>query len=748
MDQTAIMAELRALAQRLVGTMLGKVFEQADNALFDISQTNSSATEQQGFLDAMRDLRKQRPAIEDAVRGGLASDFARVERRGRTDVGSAPEFNADSLSLVDADVLDEQLAVERIAIAVEKRNLEGLGLLALGIAEVVGIKEIEADDNPLAPLKLAESFNKHIRPVLVAPQTRLVVQKLFERVLLTEFTALLAELNRLLSDRGIKVKLPEAVVRRAREAAATARREAGEPDPPPEGAASGRSRVRVEGGGFTLAEGEGSEVPDAFFAAMMEVFASYLNGRRDPTGKRDGAPTVSSDAMMDTLTDLQANPPASLLAVATDSQTSIAEPLRRELLAAAIASGRAVEGSKIDLADEQALSLVGMLFDVLLDQGEFEPEIRERFVRLSVPYAKVALLDRRMFAHKTHPARQLLNALAEACEGNHAESQLERDLLGKTTALIDRLLAEWQDDAETFTALEREFDDVVAQHRKRVALTEKRTADAHKGRERLEEARATASLELGSLLGGRAAPKPIANFLRHEWQHHLTITALRDGDDSDAYRKAASAGTSLWLAMLACERGADVPSGLTELLLPAMNASGQGADEARVLGEEIVKALKAVRPRKENDTAPADVRAFESGFEIVSAAETVAEVPVKEPDDDIKIQVDSRQFQPDDLGRIRALQVGAWVDLTDASGEHQAAKLSWISPISHKMLFVNRRGVRLCALTPEEMAALMRENKLSIREVDTAFERAMTQVVGKLQPGEAGGSAPASAAAR
>ena len=218
--------------------------------------------------------------------------------------------------------------------------------------------------------------------------------------------------------------------------------------------------------------------------------------------------------------------------------------------------------------------------------------------------------------------------------------------------------------------------------------------------------------------------------------HHLTVTHLREGEDSEAYRKATSAGVTLWLSLLACERGADAPLGITQLLQPALSASGQGADEARVLADEIVRALRSVRPV---DTAPdsaagaAVADASMSEFESVPAAELVAVAVPEQVEGDVEIDVDPRAFLADDLARIRALEVGAWVDLTDASGKHQAAKLSWVSPISQKMLFVNRRGVRLCALTAEEMAALMREDKLSIREVDSAFERAMTQVIGTLK---------------
>ncbi|MBX4373405.1 DUF1631 domain-containing protein, partial [Mycobacterium tuberculosis] len=75
---------------------------------------------------------------------------------------------------------------------------------------------------------------------------------------------------------------------------------------------------------------------------------------------------------------------------------------------------------------------------------------------------KVAMLDRRMFVQKTHPARKLLNSLAEACEGNTGESQAERVLMGKVEEIIERLVAEFNENLAIFLTLEEEFRDFLA----------------------------------------------------------------------------------------------------------------------------------------------------------------------------------------------------------------------------------------------------------------------------------------------
>ncbi len=86
-----------------------------------------------------------------------------------------------------------------------------------------------------------------------------------------------------------------------------------------------------------------------------------------------------------------------------------------------------------------------------------------------------------------------------------------------------------------------------------------------------------------------------------------------------------------------------------------------------------------------------------------------------------------------DADRIRALPVGTWLDFVDKEGRVQAGKLSWISPISSRLLFVNRRGVRFCVASPEELAVMVRLGRLRTHVADDgAFDSAMQGVIERL----------------
>jgi hypothetical protein len=59
--------------------------------------------------------------------------------------------------------------------------------------------------------------------------------------------------------------------------------------------------------------------------------------------------------------------------------------------------------------------------------------------------------------------------------------------------------------------------------------------------------------------------------------------------------------------------------------------------------------------------------------------------------------------------------------------------LSWVSPISSRLMFVNRRGVRILVASVEELAAMKKQGHLVLREQEHVFDQAMHGVMGRLQ---------------
>ena len=382
---------------------------------------------------------------------------------------------------------------------------------------------------------------------------------------------------------------------------------------------------------------------------------------------------------------------------------------------------------RLDAHDEDAVDLVAMLFDVLLDGRDFRSGIREKIGCMLVPYVKVAVRDRRMFLLKDHPARRLLNTVAEACEGNHGEGPQERELLERVDTTIDRLVAEFNEDTAIFEVLEQELRGFVEQYRRRVELVEKRAAEAQRGRERLDSARAAAIDDVARQRAGRDLPASVEQFLDQHVVHHLTQVALRDGQGAPRYGAALLAVNDLLHACDNAGRG-DTPNASVlsiEQLAPILASSGiEGAGVAQaqaVLDGAVGELATGVAPARITTRLPEQP---------VASAEPVRDQPVLE----LVGGSDTLDYDVLALARIQELQVGQWLELaTREDGRPEPAKVSWVSPVSGRLLLVNRRGIRVLVASREELAALAKVGRLVLREADTAFEDAMYQVAGRLR---------------
>ncbi|MGH8117725.1 MAG: DUF1631 family protein, partial [Rhodanobacteraceae bacterium] len=94
----------------------------------------------------------------------------------------------------------------------------------------------------------------------------------------------------------------------------------------------------------------------------------------------------------------------------------------------------------------------------------------------------------------------------------------------------------------------------------------------------------------------------------------------------------------------------------------------------------------------------------------------------------VSVDIDAGSLQA-----VRALKVGDWVEFVDATGTRERAKLSWISPISGKYLFVNRRGLKVADRTAVQLAAEVQDGRATILEEVPLFDRALDAIVDRLR---------------
>lgn len=739
-----LIAAMRRRSTEHLQAVLARVFARADDWLFDLAKKDGAPTGSP-YLHAMRALRNSRAPIERGFREQLDRGFERMDQR------ATPAANAEGaveLTLLDESELEEQLATNLIAEAVMRIHGPMLDELTGRLARMLGVAQLEPSQNPLSAHSLANAIGESHRDVDVPADVRMVLLKYYERELIHDLRELLVDLNGRLAAAGF-----------------TPVNVAPKQAPKPAAGHPGHAHAGVDhdlvaprtADGYAPAVSDyapaGAQSPStedrAVFDALLQMLHAWRPGQSSPqapggggrqTGYGGQRPMVAEE-MMSVLSLMQNNVPTSVTEALDSPEASLAALLKNELLRGASRIGLPPEKVSMSQDDEDAVDLVGMLFDVMFDERDFEHGARTLISRLVVPFVKAAVMDRRLFLYKTHPARRLLNSLAEAVEGNRGEGPQERELLQKAENTVDRLIAEFNEDIAIFETLEQELRSFLDQHRRRVELAERRAAEAQRGQERLEQARDLASKELEQRTQGLTPTPAMEDFLARCWTHHLSMIALREGPESGSWQSALSVADRL-LALLPRQGEIAKPAGPAlqslrepiENVLASSGIIGEAAhDMMRNIGDSLDLLARGQMPPPVVAPAPQAENVVPLPERRNPAAAAAAVLADLKPRLEVVGGKADLDVNEEDVELMRQLKIGTWIHIAGEDGKHHPVKLSWVSPISARLMFVNRRGVRVLVASVEELAAMKQEGNLLVREQEGVFDQVLHRVMGKLR---------------
>jgi len=392
-------------------------------------------------------------------------------------------------------------------------------------------------------------------------------------------------------------------------------------------------------------------------------------------------------------------------------------------------------------SDEDTIDLVGMLFEYILQDRNLPAQMQALLARLQIPFIKVALLDKHLFARRTHPARQLLDALADACVGWSEESDRDRRLYDKVKEIVDVLLKDFEDDLGIFDRLRVDFEAFAEANKRRAELAEQRAAEATRGRDRLQGARRQAAREIVQRMEGRDLPELVRNVLSKPWANYLVLVLLRQGEGSEEWQQALRfADALIWSVQ---PKNDEASRTRLRALLPELEKRLRHGlatvafdeNDVRRLMQQLhglyATVLGEATPETEAATAAPSASANEPVHDPLQAAGDSVLTALEEDAAPVET-VDERHAQ-----QVRELKVGTWIEFTDAQGNKERAKLSWISPISSKYLFVNRKGLKVADKTAVQLAAEIGAGRATVLEEVPLFDRALDAIVERLKSAHA-----------
>ncbi|MDB6443146.1 MULTISPECIES: DUF1631 domain-containing protein [Pseudomonas] len=700
-----ILLQVRDKAAQQLRLGLQGLFDNADDTLFEMADRARNDVEQNLYFEAMRDLRLKRKSIE---REFIEQFFEAFVSLAQYDLTQATLTPALAQARSSRDDLERHLAVEAMVTRVLSRDGASLDQLTARLSVLLA-RPMANSQNPLSPALLCENFLQAGRNLGVGIKVKLILLKLFERYVLSECDQLYAEANQLLAATGI---LPDLKISPSR-----------------------RASDRIEEPTRSLPERAArptvAEVDDSVqevFAALQKLLAQ-VRGSVAPTLEPSApAQPISTRDLLRLLSHLQQYVPAPTQQDEFDLRSQLEQLLTR----VSVKSGksRVVEG-----ADEDVINLISMMFEFILDDHNLPETLKALIGRLQIPMLKVAVLDKSFFSRGNHPARRLLNEIADAAMGWGDCDDHQRDnLYVRIEQVVQRLLNDFIDDPAIFSEVLADFLAFTSDERRRCELLEQRIRDAEEGRAKAELARLRVEGVLNQVMLGKTLPLAVVEFVQQAWSQVLLLTGFKHGEESAEWRAdVLTLEQLIWSVQYHDESDAGLRllAMVPELLKALREGLSRSAFDPFATSEFFSELeLLHVQALQRMGQATEQAQASDSPEMIEVKERIVLRPPHKAPADSAAVRLPA-----DDVGlrQVDQLRLGSWVEFQEDEDNSLRCKLAAIIESTGKYVFVNRTGLKVQEHSRTSLALEFRRGAARVLDDTLLFDRALESVLGNLR---------------
>lgn len=738
--------------------------DDTESQLFKLAEQSRNNEAQYRCFETLREIKRGRADVTPRLMLAVEDKLARFDRNGAatqgTNAATRPGMPVrKELALVGTRELEESLALQEFVAKTEVRQAPALFLLGHRFGVLAGAPAFDAETLAIGPSGLAQALQHACACLDISADHRVLLFHAFDRSCHAAIGELYAALNHYFIERRILPHLQaSAAAPRAKNAAgADAPEEAAQDESPAStsaaapgsaprrpGAAASGPHVHMPPPGIFMPPGAypppgmgmRAVAPDDRDAELFTTLRELLAGRRSALGVADSAPVdgymPTSEDLQSVLSTLQAKPTSPMMLGGKLVQRSVGH-LKQDLLSHLRQHAPDGKAPYLGAEDSDTIDLVGMLFDYLTKNVRPNGSTQALMTKLQVPLLRVALRDKNFFTRRSHPARQLLNAIAET--GTHwlddSEGPADRALVDKMQVVVDKVSQQFDGNLGLIEDMLTDLSQHMHTLARKAEVTERRHVDAARGREKLAVAREQAQTAIAERVAAAKPNKLVRTLLEQAWTDVLALTLLRQGENSHTYAKRLQVADQLIAATGKGGGEAKAPPELRGEIETALDQVGYHKDDVQAVvkrlftpgeaeaGEEAVTSTEIAIKLKSKP------RLGEDG-----AASTATAPPIKK-----------QAFAPGSaearaLERLKTLPFGTWFEFhTNQQGDKVRRKLAWFSTLTGHCLFVNQRGVRVDEKNLEQLARDIAGGQAWIvePETETLVDRAWKAIVSSLK---------------
>ncbi len=710
-----VLSTIRQQAKSQLKELINNLFNNTDDALFELADRSQSDQQQEMYFDSMRIVRLHRKAVTASFINHFSQSFEEILRKPAVPlVSDEAEEEPTNYTLLDQDELEMTVAVAGIVSKVTSHYSLAIMQLTKRLDTLIQYQTLSERTNPLGPNALSTLFADCLENLDVPIKVRIILMKLFERFVMERMGPVYDHANQSLINADVLPDLRKAHKAQSRRAA-------------PSPASASVEQITQS------TSNRGSAVNNNTSAFTFSTVQSLLAGSRGSgdyqeqgsNGEFTGhatLPAMNFNELVQALSQIQLQ--ANAVAINTSEIPQLSD-IRHLVLNNAPSH----ESSSLAQADDDAVNFVGMLFDYILNDKNLAIPMKALIGRLQIPIVKLAIIDKSFFEKSAHPARTLLNELSSAGIGWSGAKELKRDALyNKIESVISRVLNEFNQNPEVFASLLKELRAFVSKDNRRSVLVEQRVKESETGKAKTNGAKATVQALINQKACGLRLPSSAGRFISETWSRVLTLRCVKSGEHADGWMAGvATLDNLLWVLqplseLVAVERRDSMVDSLLAEIDAGMTELGCQTEEiiefTKWLEEHLLTLSKNDRAYLEEDERP----------ELDLPLDVVEEIILTT----IKPE-DTQPIEPAFLAQIKALTEGTWVEINQENSVPLRCKLTTVTVPGHNYIFVNRRGMKVFEKTRMGIATLLKDNQLKIIDESQVFDRALQSVIGNLR---------------
>jgi len=661
----------------------------------------------------------------DSVSKNILSFSGEIEVKEGSSFFSSSSEGWAGLTLLAPDEIDNQLLLDGYISKSESELSKLLYALRRRIEFIVKVDDLKENKNPFGPAVLMNTYVELLKGESFSKGAQQILYKSFAGIVLSDLGDTLNDINEQFIAAGILPKIPRVAIKRSHVSAKEKPLVAEQPvqniaSLSPQGASTQAINISPQGGNSGVSDAgvavaqvgsvQGFTMEPALYNSLLNMATAYrVEGgeTKASDGLQVRGEQLATSDLISTLTNIQKTD----VVAGVDMQESVRSQVGMKIQ---------VGGQRQPYAeqDDTLIDVVAMFFDVILQDRHLPDVVRVMIAQLQIPILKVAMMDKEFFAKKSHPARQFLNALSRAGLGVvEKNTRIKNAVFEKMEELVARVLMDFDTDVGIFVEIFEEFEIFMLQQQRQIDILEERSRAATKINEQLELTKRKAAYEIALRLNGHSIPEFVKLFLDDAWKDVLVLAFLRHEREPQEVEKCMQVVERLISSVREPANTLEKDSMLADLgrLLKDMKVGLENISYDFHQSAPFFKELESWHRR----VLLVDVGEPANGLDAddVMMVDYDDELSIESLEDSLQQELDASLLaMPKDKFSKWAnkMQVGDWVEYSNAEQQALRAKLSWKSSVTSNCLFVDARGGKALDISLVDFAEELRKKRIRL----------------------------------